>query len=275
MYPLSVDAIQKNLPTHTIGQTIVYYNQIDSTNNELKKLVEDAPEGLLLITDHQTSGRGRFNRHWYAPPASSLLASLLFRPAFLPPEHIQQLTMLCSLAAVEAIARQINLPVGIKWPNDLVYQGKKLAGILTEASFLGNAVEWVIVGLGLNVNVDFRTKIDGTEEDNASLAKTATSLQMIARRQIPRIPLLQSYLTEVEKRYDALKQGRSQHADWAAHLTTLGAQVTVTTPENTFHGLAQSVDEAGALMVVLPTGRVERVLAGDVSLKNLPPDDSL
>lgn len=275
MYPLSVDAIQKNLHTHTIGQTIVYYNQIDSTNNELRKLVEDAPEGLLLITDHQTAGRGRFNRNWYAPPASSLLASLLFRPTFLPPQQIQQLTMLCSLAAVEAIARQINLSVGIKWPNDLVYREKKLAGILTEASFVSNTVEWVIVGLGLNVNVDFRARINEAEEDEFSLTETATSLQMIARRQIPRIPLLQSYLTEVEKRYDALKQGRSQHPDWAAHLTTLGAEITVTTPQNTFHGLAQSVDETGALVVVLPTGRVERVLAGDVSLRNVSPKDAL
>lgn len=275
MYPLSVDAIQKNLLTHTIGQTIVYYNQIDSTNSELKKLVEDAPEGVLLITDHQTSGRGRFNRNWYAPPASGLLASLLFRPAFLPPQHIQQLTMLCALAAVEAIARQVNLSVGIKWPNDLVYRGKKLAGILTEASFVNDTVEWVIVGLGLNVNVDFRTRLDQAGKEAPTLVETATSLQMIVRRQIPRIPLLQSYLTEVEKRYDALKQGQSPHADWVAHLTTLGAQVTVTTPENTFHGLAQSVDESGALVVVLPNGRVERVLAGDVSLKNLPSDDVL
>ena len=263
-----VDDIQHNLHTHTFGQTVLYYDQIDSTSTELKRLADvGAPEGTLIIADEQVAGRGRFERRWLAPPGSSLLTSLLFRPAFLPPNRVQYITMLCALAAVDAIAATTGVSAGLKWPNDLLHGGRKLAGLLTESSFAGERLSWVVVGLGLNVNVDFSALTASPSGEYASLAVTATSLQMITGAHVPRLPLLQAYLQAVERRYDALKQGETPCKAWAARLTMLGQPVTVVAEEATFSGVAEGVDEEGALLVRLPDGRLERVLAGDVTLR--------
>lgn len=268
MQPLSADSIQHNLFTRTFGQTVIYYGETGSTNTELKNLARvDAPEGTLVIADSQIAGRGRFARRWVAPARSGLLASLLFRPTFLPSTAMHQLTMICSLAAIEAIRLQTGVSVEIKWPNDLIYQDRKLAGVLTEAGFTGDAIDWVIVGMGLNVNVDFSALSQADSPDLLPLKESATSLQMILGGPVPRIPLLQSYLLEVEKRFQALKAGNSPHQAWASKITTLGKDVTVTTSERTFHGVAKSVDEDGALLIHLPGGSVERVLAGDITLR--------
>ncbi len=168
---------------------------------------------------------------------------------------------------MDAIALQTGLRVGLKWPNDLVYKGCKLAGILTEVSFAGNRLDWAVVGMGLNVNVDFRVNRDLISEDNVSFWGKATSLQMILGDSVPRLPLLQVYLEQVEKRYDALGAGQSPHPVWAAKLVTLGRVVSVSSQETTYHGLAEAVDEVGALLVRLPDGRLERVLAGEVTLR--------
>jgi len=262
-----VDDIQHNLNTRTFGQTIVYYDQIGSTNTELKQLAGvGAPEGTLVIADEQLAGRGRFERRWLAPPGSSLLTSLLFRPTFLPPNRTQYITMLCALAAVDAIAAETGVSVGLKWPNDLLHDGRKLAGLLTELGFTGERLDWVVVGLGLNINVDFSAFAASGSNGYASLSKTATSLQMITGEHVPRLPLLQTYLQAVERRYEALKRGETPYKAWAEKLTMLEQPVTVTTGETTFSGVAERVDEEGALLVRLPDGRLERVLAGDVTL---------
>lgn len=176
--------IAAQFPTHTFGKHVIYFKQIASTNDYLKKvLTADTPEGTLVLTEEQTAGRGRFDRTWVAPPRSSLLSSLLFRPDFLPPERAQLLTMVCALAVADAIAEQTGIAVSLKWPNDVVFGGKKLAGILTELGTFGEHLDWVIVGVGLNVNVDFAA-ID------PSLAETAISLQTIAGHPVPRGRLL-------------------------------------------------------------------------------------
>ena len=132
----STDTIRAGLRTRFIGQTIYYWPAIGSTNNELKRLAEEgAPEGALAITDEQLAGRGRLERKWVAPAGSSLLASLLFHPTFLAPTQVQQLTMICSLAAVDAVVAVTGLRPALKWPNDLLLEGKKLAGLLTELGF--------------------------------------------------------------------------------------------------------------------------------------------
>ena len=123
---LSVINLQANLSTQVFGQSARFHQQIGSTNSELKQLADqDAPEGMLLLAEEQLAGRGRFDRAWYAPPGSSLLTSLLFRPGFLQPALVQQLTMLCSLAMVDAIQTVTGLTVVLKWPNDLVFDNRK------------------------------------------------------------------------------------------------------------------------------------------------------
>lgn len=252
------EKIAAQLPTKIFGKNTVYFKQITSTNDYLKKILTDnTPEGTLVLTEEQTAGRGRFDRTWVAPPRSSLLTSLLFRPDFLPPAQAQLLTMLCSLAVADAIAEQTGIAVGLKWPNDVVFGGRKLAGILTELGIVGEQLDWVIVGMGLNVNIDFAAA-------EPALAKTATSLQMIAGRAIPRGGLLPAYLMQVEKRYDALRRGESPLAEWRSRLETLGKPVRVNTPQGMVSGVAEDVSDSGALLLRREDGRLEEILAGDV-----------
>lgn len=277
---LSAETIRAGLRTQFVGRTIYYWPAIDSTNDELKRLADEgAPEGALAIVDEQLAGRGRLERRWIAPAGSSLLMSLLFRPTFLPPIQAQQLTMLCSLAAADAAAEVTGLRPTLKWPNDLLLEGKKLAGVLTELGFegeiypsscgdhTGTVLAWVVVGVGLNVNVDFTSRT--LRRDWPELADTAISLAMVLGRSVSRLRLLQSYLTGVEARYDALRAGLSPHREWAARLATLGQRVTVGAPDGVYQGVAEEVDETGAILLRQPDDQMIRVLAGDVTLTDV------
>lgn len=282
MSRLSGDLIRHGLPTYVFGQNIIYTEQTGSTNSELKRLARwGAPEGMLYITDEQLVGRGRLERSWQAPPQSSLLMSLLFRPGpLIAPHQAQRLTMLCSLALADAIEEHTELSPGVKWPNDLVWvDGKKLAGILTELDIEGDQLNWVVVGLGLNVNVDFsgQTKAEADRPGRPGsggppLAQTATSLSMIMSRDTSglRLPLVKSFLFNVEQRYNVLRQGRLPHQDWQERLVGLGQPVKVTVMEEAhpYEGVMSGVDENGALLLTLANGSTVTIFAGDVTLRS-------
>ncbi len=282
MSQLSGDLIRHGLPTYVFGQNVVYTQQTGSTNTELKRLAQwGAPEGMLFITDEQLVGRGRLERSWQAPPQSSLLMSLLFRPAALvAPHQAQRLTMICALALADAIEEHTELSPGLKWPNDLVWvDGKKLAGILTELDIEGDRLNWVVVGLGLNVNVDFsgQTKAEADRpgrpgSGSPPLAQTATSLSMIMGRDTSglRLPLVKSFLFNVEQRYNALRQGQLPHQDWHERLVGRGQKVSVTVVEGAhrYEGVMTGVDENGALLLRQADGSTVTIFAGDVTLRS-------
>ncbi len=191
--------------------------------------------------------------------------------------------MICSLAAADAVVAVTDLRPTLKWPNDLLLAGKKLAGLLTELGYayafpdsgVGrpgtrqsekvNTLAWVIVGVGLNVNVDFGSET--FRRDWPDLAGSAISLAMNVGRPVSRLHLLQSYLAGVEARYDALRAGHSPHQEWAARLATLGRRVTVSAPDGVYQGVAEAVDETGALLLRQPDGQIKHVLTGDVTLR--------
>lgn len=274
----SAEAIRARLDTQYVGQTVYYWPSINSTNDELKRLADEGEvEGALAITDEQLAGRGRLKRVWIAPAGSSLLVSLLFRPTFLPPTQAQQLTMICSLAAADAVVEVTGLRPALKWPNDLLLEGRKLAGVLTELGFDtgtgsmqtahpgGTGLAWVVVGVGLNVNVDFSSQAN--RRTWPGLTETAISLAMAQGRPVSRLHLLQSYLFNVETRYDRLRAGRSPYQEWAARLATLGQYVVVTAPDGVYQGIADSVDETGALLLRQVDGQMRHILTGDVTLR--------
>lgn len=256
---LAVEAITRELPTRLIGRRVVVYPRVGSTNDEAKRLAEDgAPEGTLVVADEQTAGRGRLQRTWWAPAGTALLMSLILRPD-LAPHQAQRLTMLCSLAICDAIAGTTGLVPAVKWPNDVLLRGRKVCGILTELGIEGPRLAYAVVGMGVNVNVDF----GGAGE----LTHTATSLAQELGREVSRLELLRAILINVEERYARLRAGESPHAEWAARLATLGQRVIVTTPTEQLSGIAEGVDADGALLLRDENGVLRHILAGDVTLR--------
>lgn len=269
--PLSVKRIQAGLTTQFVGRHLVYFGSIGSTNVEAKRLAASgAPEGTLVIADEQTAGKGRRGRRWLAPPNTCLLTSLLFRPALLPAQA-SRLTMLCSLAAAEAIETETGVPVAIKWPNDLVvphapgHSYRKLGGILTETALSGKELFFAIVGMGINVNVD-PTAL-------GPVMTPATSLLAELGRPVDRAALLAAILQQIENRYSQMP-GEQIHADWAQRLITLGQQVIVTLypqshddSQEWLEGTAEGVDPDGALLLRDLAGNLRLVTVGDVTLR--------
>jgi BirA family transcriptional regulator, biotin operon repressor / biotin---[acetyl-CoA-carboxylase] ligase len=261
--PLSADSIRAGLKTSFVGQSLVYLPETGSTNAEARRLAEkDAPDGTLVITDHQTAGRGRLDRRWEALPGSSLLMSLIFRPQ-LAPHQVQHLTMLGGLATADAVEAETGLKVGLKWPNDLMIGGAKAGGILAEVELSGDRILYALVGIGVNVNLD-------PERLPGPLLTRATSLSLELGRPVSRLALLWSLLKAIEIRYLALGTSRSRlQVEWAERLVTLGQQVIVSTGGTAWQGIAEGVDEDGALLVrsSRADGRLDRIMAGDVTVR--------
>ncbi len=263
---LSPEKVKIGLDTDLFGREMFSFSTISSTNDLVRqKARAGAPEGLVVLAEEQTAGRGRGNRRWQAPAGGSLLVSLLLRPTFLPPGQAFLLTALAGLAVAEAVEAETALRPALKWPNDLLIEGGKVCGILVELEGQAGRLQWAILGWGLNVNVDF--------SGDAELAGRATSLATALGRPVPRLPLLQSCLERMDVHYGALRAGRGEdiRLAWRARLETLGRQVEIVAPGEAFPGVALDVDCDGALLVRREDGTVQRVLAGDVTLREVSP----
>ncbi len=254
---LSSEAIQQALAGVAFVRRIVYRPVVSSTNDVARALAgENAPEGTLVMADEQTAGRGRRGRAWWAPPGTCLLLSLLVRPT-LPPVQALRLTMAAGLAAAEAIEQVTSLPAQLKWPNDIWLRRKKAGGILTESALTGERMEYAIVGIGLNINVD----VTGHPE----LEGQATSVQMELGRAVERLSILRALVERFAAWYADLASPRLPAA-WAERLVMLRQWVDVQDGTRQIIGLAEAVDEEGALLVRTPDGARYRFPAGDVSL---------
>jgi BirA family biotin operon repressor/biotin-[acetyl-CoA-carboxylase] ligase len=303
---LSSANLEAALAAHPFVTQVEYRLRLGSTNDLAKeRAIAGAPEGLLVIAEEQTTGRGRRGRRWWSAPGTALLTSLLFRPVKTqasqadgshrsgstkherherreteadPPslDRPQELGMLCALAAADAVAEVTHIPVELKWPNDLMVRGCKLAGLLAESVFKGAQIEAVIVGLGINVNTDFAPAPD--------FDAPATSLRLELGYTVDRLPLLISYLDGVARRYACLNE-ESPYEEWVSRLATLGQHVTVRLggplapnanaraagSPATLSGLAEGVDAEGALLLRASDGTVHRLLAADVRLGSSAP----
>lgn len=255
MDELSAELIAEGLPTRVLGRRIVYYERIGSTNDVARQLAEaGAAEGTLVIAEEQSAGRGRFGRAWVAPAHSSLLMSLILRPTILP-AHASRVTMAVAVGACDAV-RALNLPVQIKWFNDLLIRGKKFAGILAESGIMGERLEYIIVGIGVNVNFD-PTTVTGIPPD-------ATSLAMELGRAVPRASLAQALLQSIEAEYLWLGAGEDVCAAYKSRLETLGQFVRVQMAQGSIEGRAVEVDDIGALVLQRADGSLVRLQAGEV-----------
>lgn len=255
-----MDDLLNDLDTQRVGRTAHTYDSVGSTNDVARQLADaGTPTGTLVLANEQTSGRGRLGRRWVAPAGTSLLLSLVFYP-HLQPHQAQRLTMACSLATAEAIENTAGLPAALKWPNDVLVHGHKVAGILTETSITGNRLDHAIVGIGINVNFD-RAILD-------EIAPQSSTLAAEAGHEVSRQRLLHNLLRWVEAWVPAIYRPVRLQTAWSGRLSTVGQQVAVVTHHPpAVHGLAESVDENGALLVRDAAGRLHRFMAGDVTLQ--------
>ena len=253
---MTSDEIKSGLNTNILGREVLYYAETTSTNDIAIELAgRDAKEGTLVIADSQTRGRGRLDRKWVAPAGTSILASLILRPA-IELSQVNRIVLITTISIIHAIRNVTNLSALVKWPNDIVINGRKAAGILAESKTEKNSLNFVVVGFGVNVNIK---KGSFPEE----ITDIATSLSIESGREVSRIYLLQEILKQIESRYLRLN-GNSFLDEWKSLSATIGSQIQIEYPDSTRTGLATDIDENGALIIQLDTGEIKHIMNDDI-----------
>jgi BirA family biotin operon repressor/biotin-[acetyl-CoA-carboxylase] ligase len=246
-----------NLPTRFIGQKTIYYPRLASTMDVARrKARQGAADGTVIIAGEQTEGRGRAKHTWLSPPGNIAL-SIILQPEI---SWLPCLIMIASLAVVNSIEAVTGLKPQIKWPNDIFINGKKVCGILIENEVKGRRPAFTVIGIGINVCL--------RPSDIAGISAIATSLNDEAGRDISSVELVRRLLVEMEHLYLALPDGGPVYREWRGRLVTLGRSVRVETGDIVFEGIAESVDESGALILRHNNGTLTRVVAGDVTLRD-------
>jgi BirA family biotin operon repressor/biotin-[acetyl-CoA-carboxylase] ligase len=241
-----------------VGREIQVFQATTSTMDVMARFAQDGVrEGVVVFAETQSQGRGRLGRAWLSPARCGLWFSLLLRPA-VRPQAATQLTIAAATAVARAIENAGPFKPEIKWPNDILLRGKKVAGILTELSAEPDQVRHVIIGIGVDVNVS-------SSAFPAELRRTATSLKIEAGQPIDRPALAAALLEELEADYARVIGGRFDAvvAEWERRCRTVGRQVTVRLGGREIQGLAEALDDDGALLVRTQHGRIERVTGGD------------
>lgn len=245
---------EKQLVEQLHPRPVRFYPQIGSTNDvALDWLREGAVSGSVVIADEQVKGKGRLGRVWQTPPGTALIVSVVLRPHV---EYLSQITMLGALAIYDMVKNLGLEQVGIKWPNDVMLNGVKMSGILPEAVWENGELIGVVLGMGINVRIDFT---------HTELADRAISIEPVLGRKVNRFDLLVDLLARVDYWMERLGSD-DLFTTWRNRLITLGQQVRVETANGALQGLAQSVEPDGALNILQTDGQIERVIAGDIAL---------
>jgi BirA family transcriptional regulator, biotin operon repressor / biotin---[acetyl-CoA-carboxylase] ligase len=253
--------IYHNLHTKYIGQHIFYFPLVTSTNSmakeSLKSMNVPLSEGTVMIADMQTAGRGRLGRIWYSPHGGIWLTIVLFPN--LEPAYISKITLMTAVVLVRSIKSLYDIPVHIKWPNDLLIEKKKLCGILTEMAAESDRINYVLVGIGVNANI----RRENFPED---IREQSTSLQEISGELISRIRLVQIMLENFEKYYGKLKKKQFKPIlkEWKEYTDTLGKNITIESAGQTIAGEAVDITPEGALVIRKEDGTLVHVLSGTV-----------
>lgn len=244
-----------NLKTKVLGKKIYSYKKTDSTNTIAYKLAENgAPEGTVVFAETQAKGRGRFHRAWESPEGG-IYMSIILRPA-LEPMNTARITLAAAVAVAEAIREATNMPANIKWPNDILINGLKACGILTEMMAEQDSIVFIIVGIGINVNSDAK-----------SLPKGSTSLKEESGSAVSRVTLAKTVLEMFEKNYLNSKKGFDTIIEeWRNLSATLGKRVKLHTQGDIIEGQALDIDQNGGLILRLDSGFNKHILSGDVEL---------
>ena len=241
----------------------MWYEETGSTNDEIKRQAEEgAPEGLLVLAEYQTGGKGRRGRSWVTPAGSAIAMSLLLRPQ-IEPQYASMITLVMGLAAADAIEKYTDLKAQIKWPNDVVINGRKICGILTEMKMKGKQIDYVVVGTGINTGID---------EFPDELKAVAASLHTLTGKEISRTELIAVCMEQFEYYYKQFLQTcdlSGMIERYNELLAGRNGQVRVLEPGSEYTGVARGINAAGELLVEREDGTVEAVYAGEVSVRGI------
>jgi BirA family transcriptional regulator, biotin operon repressor / biotin---[acetyl-CoA-carboxylase] ligase len=254
--------IQPLLGTKWLGKKIHYFHSTDSTNSTAYQLaVEGAGEGEAVIAEAQGKGRGRLGRQWVSPPFSNLYLSVILRPK-LPPHRASLITFMAAVAVADAIEKYCGLTPRIKWPNDLLLKERKVAGLLNEIHSETDRIHFVILGMGVNLNMD-------EESLPEELRPRATSLKKETGRSVSRKDFVCSLFRELEQWYELFLEegGAPVLRAWRARARIEGKKVRVTSFGEVLTGQAVDVDSDGALILRTKQGERKRIVAGDIEYK--------
>jgi len=257
LYP---EEIHDGLETEFIGRKIYYYEHAISTNETARELADrGCPDGALVVAEEQSGGKGRLGRKWFSPYGKGIWFSIILYPP-VNPSDAPLLTMLGAVAVARAIRKVVHVEAGIKWPNDVLLYGKKICGILSEMNAEIERIKYLIIGIGINVNVE-----DFPEE----LEDTVTSLKRYTGQPVKRTVLLQETLKEIEQLYTLWLQNGFQPilSYWKEMCVMLNQVVRVNGINDIVEGWVEDVDEHGSLILRLGDGSLKSLVAGDVSLQ--------
>jgi len=247
--------LNRDLNTKFIAKKIYYFDYIDSTMNLAMQLgIKAAASGTIVLAESQTRGRGRLGRGWFSPKYKGIYLSLILRPK-IPPAVSPVLTLLAAVSICETVKKVLDLEAQIKWPNDVLIRNKKIAGILTEMNAEVDKVNFVIIGIGLNVNNDKKSLIAG-----------ATSLKEQTGHSASRVLILQELLRRIETNYSLLEDKGSRIIidKWRSFAVTLGKHVKVYCQHKHVEGQAVDIDQDGGLLIRKDSGIIQKVMSGDV-----------
>ncbi len=251
--------IKPNLQTRWMGKRIHYFRAIDSTNSKAYELaLKGAKEGEIVVAESQKRGRGRLGRKWFSPPYLNLYLSVILRPK-IPPHQASLITLMAAVATAEGIEKYSGLKPLIKWPNDILLGNRKLAGLLNEIRSEGDRIEFIILGIGINLNM-------GEGQFPEEIRPLATSLKIEKGEPISRKAFLQTLLKELEEWYEIfLREGGERILKaWKERSKIKGRRIRVTSFGQSLTGEAVDVDSEGALILRMKKGERRRIVAGDI-----------
>lgn len=257
---LHLDEVARALTGAMIGREIVYRSSVASTNTLAMELAQEgAAEGTVVVAEVQTGGKGRLGRTWISP-RGSLAFSVILRPA-VPTHKAPLVTLMGAVAAARAIQERTGLAAGIKWPNDVLVEGRKVCGLLTEMSAEPDRIRHLVLGIGMNVNLDLAELPPGVRERSTSLAAEASGF-------VERTGLLSEILAQLDHGYRRFLADEPSVLDaWRGLNVTLGRRVAVSGAAEAFSGIARDIDKEGRLIVLLDDGTRQAVAAGDVTIR--------
>ncbi len=256
---LSAIKLMAALQTRKLGRTIKLLDEVDSTQIVAQKLAEEgAAEGTLVIAEQQNAGRGRMGKPWHSPKGKGIWMSIVLRPTT-PMHFTPQLTLLAAVAVCRAIRKLAPLPVAIKWPNDLLIDGRKVCGILLESFAEDERLRYVIAGIGISVNLE-------PDDYPDYLEPIATSLRIAAGKQLDRTALIALVLEELEQLYELYQESGFPpiRAAWEALTISIGRTVRGMTSKGEVTGVAESIDDMGALLVRTSDGETVKLYTAEI-----------